>query len=85
MSRDIHLSSIEKKCESCVRSLLEIMKKTLENGEDILISNFGRFCVKEKYERIGRNPDTGDSMQIKARRVVTFKYSRLLRKAINKK
>ncbi len=74
-----------KKCESCVKSLLEIMKKTLENGEDVLISDFGKFCIREKNERKGRNPMTGDRMQIKARRVVTFKCSGLLRKAISKK
>jgi integration host factor subunit alpha len=42
-----------------VESLLEIIKRTLENGEDVLIIGFGKFCVKEKGKRRGRNPQTG--------------------------
>lgn len=64
-------------------TLLEIMKKTLESGEDILISGFGRFCVKEKAERRGRNPATGDDLMLAPRRVVTFKCSGKLREKIN--
>ena len=45
-----------------VESLLEIIKSTLESGEDVLISSFGKFCVKEKGERRGRNPATGEDM-----------------------
>jgi len=62
---------------------LEIMKKTLENGEDILISGFGKFCVKAKKERKGRNPATGDDMMLAPRKVVTFKCSGKLREKIN--
>ena len=58
-----------------VDSLLEIIKKTLENGEDVLISGFGKFCVKEKMKRKGRNPKTGNDMMLDARRVATFKCS----------
>jgi integration host factor subunit alpha len=63
--------------------LLEIVKGTLENGEDVLISGFGKFCVKDKQERRGRNPATGDDMLLDQRRVVTFRCSHLLRSKIN--
>ena len=63
--------------------LLEIMKSTLERGEDVLISGFGKFCVKDKQERRGRNPATGDDMILSKRRVVTFRCSHLLRSKIN--
>lgn len=66
-----------------VEILLEIMKSTLESGEDILISGFGRFCVKDKKRRRGRNPATGDDMMLRKRRVVTFRCSRQLRDKIN--
>jgi integration host factor subunit alpha len=64
-------------------ALLEIIKKSLESGEDVLISGFGKFCVKEKRERRGRNPATGEVMMLKPRRVVTFKSSGKLREKIN--
>ena len=54
---------------------MEIMRETLANGEDILISGFGKFCVKEKKARKGRNPATGEAMMLRARRIVTFKPS----------
>jgi integration host factor subunit alpha len=63
--------------------LLEIVKGTLEKGEDVLISGFGKFCVKDKQERRGRNPATGDDMILDKRRVVTFRCSHLLRSKIN--
>ena len=63
--------------------LLEIVKGTLEKGEDVLISGFGKFCVKDKDERRGRNPATGDDMVLDKRRVVTFRCSHLLRSKIN--
>ena len=63
--------------------LLEIVKGTLEKGEDVLISGFGKFCVKDKQERRGRNPATGDDMILDQRRVVTFRCSHLLRSKIN--
>lgn len=66
-----------------VDALLEIMKETLENGEDILITGFGKFCVKEKRQRRGRNPHTGEQVMLKPRRVVTFTCSGILRKKIN--
>ena len=71
------------KSEQVVESVLEIIKETLEDGEDILISGFGKFCVKEKRKRRGRNPQTGKDIMLGERRVVTFKCSRRLRDAIN--
>jgi integration host factor subunit alpha len=63
--------------------LLELVKTTLEKSEDVLISGFGKFCVKDKKTRRGRNPATGDDMLLEKRRVVTFRCSHLLRKKIN--
>jgi integration host factor subunit alpha len=68
-----------------VESILEIMKATLENGEDMLISGFGKFCVKDKRERRGRNPQTGEDLMLGSRRVVIFKCSKVLREKINGK
>jgi integration host factor subunit alpha len=56
-------------------ALLEVIKRTLTSGEDVLVSGFGKFCVNEKAQRKGRNPATGDTMMLKPRRVVTFKCS----------
>ena len=56
-----------------IETLLEIIKRTLESGEDVLVSGFGKFCVKTKHERRGRNPATGEDMMLEPRRVVTFK------------
>ena len=66
-----------------VESLVEIVKSTLESGEDVLISGFGKFCVKDKRERRGRNPATGGHMMLGSRRVVTFGCSSVLKKKIN--
>ena len=66
-----------------VETLLEIIKKSLESGEDILISGFGKFCVKKKKERRGRNPATGEDMILAPRRIVTFKWSRQLKNKVN--
>jgi integration host factor subunit alpha len=68
-----------------VESLIEIIKKTLESGEDVLISGFGKFIVKEKTSRRGRNPYTGNDLFLDARRIVTFKCSKNLREKINVK
>jgi integration host factor subunit alpha len=73
----------KKESVSTIESLLEMIKRTLESGEDVLISSFGRFCVKEKRKRRGRNPATGDDMMLEPRRVVTFKCSGKLRDKIN--
>ena len=66
-----------------VEALLEIMKLALESGEDVLISGFGKFCIKDKKERRGRNPATGEVLMLGARKVVTFKSSGKLRKLVN--
>jgi integration host factor subunit alpha len=68
-----------------VDSLLETIKGTLENGEDVLITGFGKFCVKEKSKRRGRNPQTGEDLMLDARRVVSFRCSGVLRDKINGK
>jgi integration host factor subunit alpha len=66
-----------------VETLLELIKSALESGEDVLVSGFGKFCVNEKKERMGRNPATGEAMMMEARKVVTFRCSRQLRDKIN--
>jgi integration host factor subunit alpha len=68
-----------------VETLLEVIKSTLASGEDVLVSNFGRFCVKEKAERRGRNPATGDDLMLEPRKVVTFRCSGKLRNRVNSK
>ena len=68
-----------------VDSLLEIIKKTLEDGEDVLISGFGKFCVRKKNKRRGRNPQTGEDLMFGERRVVTFRCSGVLRDKVNGK
>jgi integration host factor subunit alpha len=73
----------KKKPSETVETIFEIIKSTLEPGEDVLISGFGKFCVKEKRERRGRNPATGGDMMLRARRVVTFRASGKLRDRIN--
>ncbi|MBW2247782.1 MAG: integration host factor subunit alpha [Deltaproteobacteria bacterium] len=71
------------KASETVETLLEIIKGTLVSGEDVLISNFGKFCVNQKKERRGRNPATGDDMMLAPRKIVTFKCSGDLRDKIN--
>ena len=68
-----------------VDSLLEIIKGSLENGEDVLITGFGKFCVKENRKRRGRNPQTDEDLMLDARTVVTFRCSGVLRDKINGK
>lgn len=66
-------------------TLLEIMKRTLESGEDVMISGFGKFTVNNKAARRGRNPATGEQMMLPPRRVVTFKVSGKLRDRVNER
>ena len=80
-----HLGLPKRESADLVESILEIIKSTLENGEDVLITGFGKFYVKEKNERRGRNPATGDGMMLDAKRVVTFRCSPVLRDKINGK
>lgn len=77
------LGFTKKKSVEIIETLLEIMKGTLEKGEDVLISGFGKFCVKQKKQRRGRNPATGSDLILKERKVVTFKCSGKLRDKIN--
>ncbi len=72
-----------KESAEIVDLVFDLMKETLENGAKIKISGFGNFVVREKRSRKGRNPQTGDEIQISARRVLTFKPSQVLRKALN--
>jgi integration host factor subunit alpha len=71
------------KAMETVESIIEIIKRTLESGEDVLISGFGKFQIKKKDERRGRNPATGGHLILRSRRVVTFKVSGKLRKRVN--
>ena len=66
-----------------IEQLVEILKKTLASEENILISGFGKFVVKRKRARRGRNPHTSQDLQIKARKVVTFRHSGILKKRVN--
>ena len=77
------LGFTKKKSVEIIETLLEIMKSTLEKNEDLLISGFGKFCVKQKKQRRGRNPATGTDLILKERKVVTFKCSGKLRDKIN--
>jgi integration host factor subunit alpha len=65
------------------QSVLEIIKRTLESGENVLISGFGKFYVKEKKARRGRNPQTGEDLMLRPRRVVNFQCSTVLKDKIN--
>jgi integration host factor subunit alpha len=67
-----------------MEAVFSILKKTLEAGEKIKIAGFGNFEVKQKKDRRGRNPQTGETITIEARQILTFKPSNLLRNAINK-
>ncbi len=73
------------KCDAvkAVESLFEVVKSTLASGDDVLISGFGKFCIKEKGKRKGRNPETGESMILAERRIVTFKCSPVLKRKLN--
>lgn len=66
-----------------VERVFEIVKQTLESGENLLISGFGKFIVREKAARRGRNPQTTEDLRLRARRVVVFRTSNVLRRKIN--
>ena len=66
-----------------VEAILDVIKENLAHGEKIKVSGFGSFIVREKKARRGRNPQTGDEIEISARKVLTFKPSQVLRKALN--
>ena len=73
----------KKRNTELVETTIDIIKNTLSTGEDVLIVGFGKFCVRKKAERKGRNPATGEDKMISARRVITFKCSGKLRDKIN--
>ncbi|BBO79979.1 integration host factor subunit alpha [Desulfosarcina ovata] len=75
----------KKQSTEITENLLELIKSTLSAGDDVLVSGFGKFCVREKNERKGRNPATGKDLMLRPRRVVTFKCSGQLRNKVNGK
>ena len=90
LTKERIIESIYNKCGfsksrsiSIFESVLEIIKSNLESSEDVLISGFGKFCVKNKKTRKGRNPQTGEDMMLDGRNVVTFRCSTVLREQIN--
>ena len=74
----------KKECQELVDKVFEIMKEALEKGEKVKISSFGTFTVKQKKERKGRNPQTGETITLAPRKVLSFKPSKILRDEINK-
>lgn len=66
-----------------IHTLFELIKQSLQNREDVLITGFGKFSVKEKHQRRGRNPQTGEAITLPPRRVVTFNWSGALRAKMN--
>jgi integration host factor subunit alpha len=75
----------EAKSSQLLDCIMDHIKGSLEKGDDVLISGFGKFCAKRKDARKGRNPATGDEMMLDPRRVVTFKCSGTLRGRLNGK
>ena len=73
----------KKEATDVVESIFEIIKGRLEKGEKVKISGFGNFVINQKHPRKGRNPQTGDEIIISGRRVLSFKPSPVLKKAIN--
>ena len=74
----------KKESADMLEAVFAIMKSTLEDGEKIKVAGFGNFEIKQKQDRIGRNPQTGETITIEARRVLTFKPSAVLKATINK-
>lgn len=73
----------KKESAEIVEMVFDLMKETLENGEKIKIAGFGNFVVKDKASRRGRNPQTGEEIEITSRRILTFKPSQVLKSMIN--
>ena len=74
----------QQKAHETIEILLELIKRSLESGDDVLISGFGKFCVNQKRERRGRNPATGKEMMLAPRKTVTFRCSGKLREKLNR-
>lgn len=79
-----NLGLTKKESAEMVETVFSLIKSTLESGEKLKIAGFGNFEVKQKADRRGRNPQTGETITIEARRILTFKPSNLLKSAINK-
>ena len=75
----------KKESAELVETVFDLIKTTLEDGDKIKIAGFGNFVVKEKSDRRGRNPQTGEEITIEARRILTFKASAVLKQAVNSK
>lgn len=73
----------KKESAEIVETVFDLIKNTLEEGDKIKIAGFGNFVVKEKADRRGRNPQTGEEITISARKILTFKPSQVLKAAIN--
>jgi integration host factor subunit alpha len=78
------IGGTKKESADLIEKLFDVMKNTILGGESIKISGFGNFIVRTKKPRIGRNPQTGETIEISARRVLTFKPSQVLRDGVNK-
>ena len=74
----------QQKAHETIEILLELIKRSLESGDDVLISGFGKFCVNQKRERRGRNPATGKDMMLAPRKTVTFRCSGKLKEKLNR-
>ena len=74
---------IKPESRQIVERLFAIMKETMADGEDLLISGFGKFQVRQKNARLGRNPQTKENLMLRARKVLVFKTSRVLRERVN--
>ena len=81
INRSTGMSKVQSK--RMVEDVFEILKDNLANGEDVLISGFGKFSVRAKNGRRGRNPATGEDLMLEQRKVVTFKCSGILKEKIN--
>jgi integration host factor subunit alpha len=79
--KEMNLS--KKESAAIINEIFETIKETLERGEKVKISGFGNFIVRKKEPRKGRNPQTGDELEISARKIVTFKPSQILKSALN--
>ena len=78
------IGSSKKESAEIVEMVFDTIKETLEKGEKIKISGFGNFVIRAKKPRIGRNPQTGEEIEISARKVLTFRPSQVLKAALNK-
>jgi len=76
-------SLTSREAANVVNSIIEVLRDTLAGGQDVKIAGFGKFYLKDKDARMGRNPQTGEAIEISARRVLGFKVSDSLKQSIN--